>query len=169
MAKGRQLENFENLGEFSDTDFLGEPLCDDLEFRFDIYAPTEKGGGFQVNAKSQGVGEGRYDAIFASPGLHVSVSISEDGENFEQVAVWNVTGPTMYDFYTNDDGLDVLEQNYRGHSLIADPANAGTPEVSFLKYSSGNFQYVGTVEDNIAVEDLNGHGQLLDLAEEWCF
>ena len=74
----------------------------------------------------------------------------------------------MYDFYTTDDGLDVLEQNYRGHSLIADPADAGTPDVSFLKYSSGNFQYVGTVGDNFAFEDLNGHGQLMDFADWLC-
>ena len=53
--------------------------------------------------------------------------------------------------------------------MISDPANSGTPGVAFLKYSSGNFQFVGTVEGNEAVEDLNGHGQLLDLAEEWCF
>jgi hypothetical protein len=116
----------------------------------------------------QGAGNGSYDVITTSPGLHVSVSISEDGENFEQVAVWNVTGPVMADKYTNDDGLDVEEQNYRGHNLINDRVDSGTPDVSFLKYSSGNFQYVGTVKDNVAVEDLNGHGQLMDLADWFC-
>jgi hypothetical protein len=166
MTKGRQLENFEYLGTLSDTDFLGETLCDDFEFNFDVYAPANNSTGPQVN--SQGVGEGRYDAISNSPGLHVRVSISEDGGEFEEVAILNVTGPTMYDFYTTDDGVDVLEQNYRGHSVIADPVDAGTPDVSFLKYSSGNFQYVGTVEDNFAFEDLNGHGQLMDFADWFC-
>ena len=74
MTKGRQLENFEYLGTLSDTDFLGETLCDDFEFNFDVYAPANNSTGPQVN--SQGVGEGRYDAISNSPGLHVRRSRS---------------------------------------------------------------------------------------------
>jgi len=161
MTKGNQTRNFELVGSFSDTDYLGAPLCEDVEFRFDLYAPNPAGAGTIVGAESGG--RGAYDLVFISPGLHVEVFASEDGGAFEQVATWNATGPIMVDF--TDDGGVALD--FRGHNLISDPYDSGTPDVAFLKYAVGNYAYEGDAAGD-AVQDLTGSGRIEDLADLFC-
>ena len=161
MAKGRQTESFEFLGSYSDADYVGAPLCEDVEFRFDLYAPVQKGAGAFVGFQSGG--RGAYDFVIISPGLHVEVFVAEDGGAFEQVATWNVTGPIMVDVM--EDGGSAAD--FRGHGLISDPYEGGTPGVAFLKHAVGNYAYEADAAGD-AVLDLTGHGRIEDLADLFC-
>lgn len=156
MAKGNQLKNFEFLGSFTDEDFVGAPLREGDVIRFDIYAPNPS-----ALKLVGGQGNGKYDAISISPGLHVEVWVSEDGGDFVYETTLNATGPVMLEPV----GDDVVRQHYRGHNIISDPVDAGTADTYFLKYTVGNFSYAGTVDDNTAVEDLSGNGQIWDFAD----
>jgi hypothetical protein len=45
VAEGNQTKNMDYYGSFTDEQFLGDFLCDDVEFRFDVYAPVPAGLG----------------------------------------------------------------------------------------------------------------------------
>lgn len=156
MAKGKQVKNFDYLGSFTDADYLGAPLSEGDVIRFDVYAPNPA-----AVKEVGGQGNGKYDRIAISPGLQVEVWVSDDGGDFSYATTLNATGPVMFE--TLDEGVE--RQNYRGHNILGDPVDAGTPDTYFLKYTVGNFTYVGTVPDNVAVEDLNGSGRIWDILD----
>ena len=165
MSKGRNTENFELLKSETDEEFLNGSLCEDFDFRFDVYSPSKFGEDRLV-----GNGNGKYDLINPNPGLHVQVFVSkDDGLSYEQVATWNVAGPAMAEFFA--DGS--FSADFRGPHLIGDGFpdedgnNGGTPDVAFIKYTRGNYNYVGDASNN-AIEDLNGNGNMVDLAELFC-
>ncbi len=176
MAKGQNLKNFNYLGFFTDVDLIGGPLCEDFDFKFDVYAPPSKIGFSkssrgEVDANDNYVEiNGKYDAIEIFPGLHVEVLRSEKGENdFEKIATWNATGPSMADFKFEEDGAsDGYVADYRGHQLIGDPYEGGTKGVAFLKYAVGNWSYEAAAGNEYAIQDLDGHGQIMDLADWFC-
>ncbi|WP_172331957.1 hypothetical protein [Mangrovicoccus sp. HB161399] len=158
MSQGQQTDNFEFLFSFDPEAVVGADIYDG-DILLEAYAPTPAGGGTVVGMQSNG--NGKYDLISISPGWHVKVYVDEDGDGeFTYVESLNVTGPIMIEFLENGGA----SQDARGHQIIFDPVDSGTPDIAFVKYAIGNYNYVGD-ENNDAIIDLNGNGQIADLGD----
>ncbi len=104
---------------------------------------------FEVSGKEKRITLPDGTLIITSPGLHVTVTNLQNGEQ----ATFSITG-TLHES-TNETGQ--VTTLARGRSLLFDPV-AGTV------IASGNFSYVFNADGTLA-QPLEGEGRLIDVCE----